>query len=70
MSTEVVQQIIGRAATDARFREELFTDTDFALSPFGLTKEDFDMLARLDPNDLSEFAKLLNERITESKWIT
>lgn len=69
MSQLAVQEIIGRAATDAEFRALLFSDPDAALKNYELTADERDALSRLDQAELEAFAGTLDERITKGKWL-
>jgi hypothetical protein len=66
MSKEVVQQIIGRAVTDAEFRNNLFADPDKALEGYDLTEQEIAGLKTLDAETMDTMAGNLDERI--SKW--
>lgn len=65
MSSEAVQQIIGRAATDSAFRKLLIEDAARACKGYDLTEEELEALEALDGNSLEEFAGKLPHRITK-----
>ena len=73
MSQEVVQQIIGKAATDSEFRKLLLENPGEALKDHDLTDDEKDALKNMSQEGLDQFAGDLDERISKStgfKWIT
>jgi hypothetical protein len=67
MAEDHVAQIIGRAVTDAAFRELLFSDLEEALKEYVLTAEEKEALMQIKQEDLEEFGGKLDKRITKSK---
>jgi hypothetical protein len=67
MSQEAVQNLIGRAVMDEAFRKLLFSDPDKAFQGYDLTSEEKTLLRNLDPDEVSNFAGKLDERITKVK---
>ncbi len=68
MSQDAVSQIIGRAVTDADFRETLFSNPEQALQGYDLTEDDKEALKNLKQEDLEEFSTKLDSRITKRAW--
>lgn len=68
MSQNAVSQIIGRAVTDADFRETLFSNPEQALQGYDLTEDDKEALKNLKQEDLEEFSTKLDSRITKRAW--
>ncbi len=66
MSQEVVQQIIGRAVTDAEFRQKLIDNAKEACKGYDLTPEELAALEALDAESLKAFAGSLDVRITKT----
>ncbi|EFO81008.1 hypothetical protein OSCT_1111 [Oscillochloris trichoides DG-6] len=66
MSQEVVQQIIGRAVTDAAFRQQLIDNAKEACKGYDLTPEELEALEALDAESLKAFAGSLDVRITKT----
>jgi hypothetical protein len=66
MSQEAVQQIIGRAVTDAAFRQQLIDNAHEACKGYDLTPEELAALEALDAASLKAFAGSLDVRITKS----
>ncbi|MEI7643945.1 MAG: Franean1_4349 family RiPP [Chloroflexales bacterium] len=66
MSQEAVQQIIGRAVTDAAFRQQLIDNAHEACKEYDLTPEELSALEALDAASLKAFAGSLDVRITKS----
>jgi len=67
MSEEHVALIIGRAVTDSKFREQLFANPDAVFGEYNLTEEEKDALRKIKQEDLEEFWRKLDKRITKSK---
>ncbi len=67
MSKEAVQNLIGRAVMDEEFRKLLFSDPEKALEGYDLTPQEKKLLRSLDPEEVSDFAGKLDERITKVK---
>lgn len=66
MSQEAVQQVIGRAITDAEFRQQLIDDARAACSDYDLTEEELTALDALDAASLQAFAGKLDARLSKS----
>lgn len=65
MSLEAVQMIIGRAATDPKFRKRLIENAAQACQDYDLTTEELAALEALDSESLEAFAGTLPDRITK-----
>jgi hypothetical protein len=68
MSQDAVSQIIGRAVTDADFRETLFSNPEQALEDYDLTDDEQEALKNLKQEDLEDFSTKLDSRITKRAW--
>jgi hypothetical protein len=68
MSQDAVSQIIGRAVTDAGFRQMLFSNPDQALQGYSLTPDELEALRNLKQEDLEDFSTKLDSRITKRAW--
>jgi hypothetical protein len=66
MSSEALQQVIGRAVVDAAFRQQLIDDARAACAAYDLTEDELKILDALDAESLKSFAGSLDERITKS----
>lgn len=66
MSMEAVQQVIGRAITDAEFRQLLIDDARAACKGYDLTEEELDALDALDAESMKAFAGTLDARLSKS----
>lgn len=66
MSLEAVQAVIGRAVTDAEFRQKLIDNAREACQGYDLTEEELAALEALDANSLQEFAGTLDLRISKT----
>jgi hypothetical protein len=69
MSKEAVQQIIGKAVTDAEFRNTLFADPNKALEGYDLTEQEIAGLKTLDAETMDTMAGNLDERISKWKFV-
>lgn len=67
MSEDHVARIIGRAVTDSKFRELLFSDAAEALKEYTLTDDEKEALMQIKQEDLEDFGGKLDKRITKSK---
>ena len=65
MSQEVVNNIIGKAATDTDFRQLLRDNPDQALKGFDLTEEEKDSLRKMNFESLDKFSGDLDDRISK-----
>jgi hypothetical protein len=68
MTEDAVSQIIGRAATDAEFRNLLFSNPDQALQGYDLSEDEIAALRNLEQEDLEDFSTKLDARITKRFW--
>lgn len=66
MSMEAVQAVIGRAVTDAEFRQKLIDNAREACKGYDLTPEELDSLEALDAESLKQFAGTLDARISKT----
>ncbi|RRR66900.1 MAG: hypothetical protein EI684_19870 [Candidatus Viridilinea halotolerans] len=66
MSQEAVQQVIGRAITDAEFRQQLISDARTACADYQLNDEELAALEALDHESLKAFAGQLDARLSKS----
>ena len=66
MSIESVQNIIGRAASDATFRALLFSDPGQALAGYDLTDAEIATLRNLTPETFNSGIADLEARISRS----
>jgi benzoyl-CoA reductase/2-hydroxyglutaryl-CoA dehydratase subunit BcrC/BadD/HgdB len=66
MSQQAVEQIIGRAVTDAEFRQRLIENAAEACQEYELTAEELEALEALDANSLAQFAGTLDARISKT----
>jgi hypothetical protein len=66
MSAEAVQQVIGRAITDAQFRQQLIDNARAACQGYDLTDEELDALEALDAESMKAFAGTLDSRLSKS----
>jgi len=69
VSLEAVQMIIGRAATDAEFREALIENAAEACKDYDLTPQELAALEALDAGSLKAFAGTLDKRIQKGHGI-
>jgi len=63
MSHEAVAIIIGRALTDAEFRNRLIANAAETCKGYDLTPEELEALEQIEPESLEAFAKTLPERL-------
>ncbi|NJM05673.1 Franean1_4349 family RiPP [Candidatus Gracilibacteria bacterium] len=66
MSSEALQQVIGRAVVDAGFRQQLIDSARSACAEYDLTEDELNALEALDAESLKSFVGSLDERITKS----
>jgi hypothetical protein len=66
MSQHEVERVIGRAATNAAFREALIANAREACKEYDLTAEELDALEALDTQSLMAFAGTLDKRISKT----
>ena len=64
-SRSVVQQLIGRALTDRRFREELLADPMLATDGYALSREERVLIVSLRATSLEELSRKLAEHDME-----
>jgi len=66
MSQTEIERVIGRAATDAAFRQSLIDDARAACREYDLTEDELDALEKLDAQSLLAFAGTLDKRISKT----
>ena len=66
MSQTEIERVIGRAATDAAFRQALIDDARAACKEYDLTEDELDALEKLDAQSLLAFAGSLDRRISKT----
>ena len=66
MSKEAVEQVIGKAVSDTKFREALFANPDKALHGYDLTEEEIAGLKKIDAESMESMAGGLDERISKA----
>lgn len=66
MSQHEIERVIGRAATDSKFREALIANAREACKEFDLNEDELDALEKLDANSLLAFAGTLDKRISKT----
>lgn len=66
MSQQAVEQIIGRAVTDAEFRKRLIDNAAEACEGYELTADELAALEALDAQSLAQFAGTLDSRISKT----
>jgi hypothetical protein len=66
MSQHEIERVIGRAATDSKFRQALIENARAACAEFDLTEDELDALEQLDSNSLLAFAGSLDKRISKT----
>ncbi len=68
MSIESVQKIIGRAMTEAEFRDLLFNDPAKALADYELTEDESNALKELERKNFDTVAQELEQRISRARF--
>ena len=66
MSQTEIERVIGRAVTDAAFRQALIDDAHAACKDYDLTADELDALEKLDAQSLLAFAGTLDKRISKT----
>ena len=66
MTQSEVERVIGRAVTDATFREALIKDARAACKDYQLTEDELNALEALDVESLAAFAGTLDKRISKT----
>jgi len=66
VSREAVQAVIGKAVTDSKFREALFTHPEKALTGYELTQDEIAALKSIDAESMESLAGSLDERISKA----
>lgn len=66
MSQTEVERVIGRAVTDASFREALIKNAREACKEYNLTEDELNALEALDADSLGSFAGTLDKRISKT----
>lgn len=69
MSKKVVEQVLGRIVTDSKFRELFFTSPEKALKGYDLTAKEREALLQTKKEDVEDFGRKLDNRITKGKII-
>ncbi len=67
MTKKAVEQVLGRLVTDAKFRELFFSNPDKALKGYDLTAKEREALLATKIEDIEEFGRKLDVRITKAK---
>ncbi len=67
MTRQVVEQIIGRLVTDTEFRKLFFSNPNAALEGYDLTTEEREALLATKIEDVEDFGRKLDARITKIK---
>ena len=65
MSKEALQSVIGRAVTDAQFRNTLFANPESALAGYDLTPAEITSLKAIDAETLDQMAGDLDDRMSK-----
>ena len=68
MSKKALQSVIGRAVTDASFRNSLFADPDTVLDGYDLTDGEIAALKAIDAETLDNMAGDLDDRMSKVSW--
>ena len=66
MSQTEIERVIGRAATDAQFRQALIENAREACKEYDLSEDELDALEKLDSQSLLAFAGSLDKRISKT----
>ena len=66
MTQSEVERVIGRAVTDATFREALIKDARAACKDYQLTEDELTALEALDAESMAAFAGTLDKRISKT----
>jgi hypothetical protein len=66
MTQSEVERVIGRAVTDAAFREALIKNAREACKDYNLTEDELTALEALDADSLAAFAGTLDKRISKT----
>jgi hypothetical protein len=69
MTKQAVEQIIGRMIADEKFRKLFFSDPDKALKGYDLTAKEREALLKTKAEDIEDFSRKLDNRITKIKII-
>lgn len=67
MAKRDVEQILGRIVTDAKFRELFFSNPEKALKGYTLTAKEREALLATKAEDVEDFSRKLDNRITKAK---
>jgi len=65
MSQENVQKIIGRAASEPEYLNQLFTNPGAALAGYDLTDAEMSALRGLTPENFDEMSGMLEQRVSK-----
>ena len=66
MSQHDIERVIGRAVTDAAFRQNLIDNAREACKDYDLTEDELDALEKLDAQSMLAFAGTLDKRISKT----
>lgn len=66
MSQHEVERVIGRAVTDAEFRQKLIDNAHAACEGYDLTEDELAALEALDAQSMAMFAGTLDKRISKT----
>ncbi len=66
MTQSEVERVIGRAVTDAAFRDALIKNAREACKDYHLTEDELAALEALDADSLAAFAGTLDKRISKT----
>ncbi len=66
MSQEAIERILGRAVTDADFRQRLIDNAAEACKEYDLSADELAALEALDKDSLVSFAGTLDPRISKT----
>jgi hypothetical protein len=66
MSQQEIERVIGRAATDSKFRQALIDNAREACKEYDLSEDELDALEKLDASSLLAFAGTLDKRISKT----
>lgn len=69
MTTQAVEQILGRIITDEKFRQLFFANPEKALQGYDLSPEEHEALLKTKQEDVEGFSRKLDNRITKAKFI-
>ena len=68
MSREAVEQVIGKAMLDEKFRAAIFANPDEAYKGYDLTEEEVAALKAIDAETVESMAGALDERVSKADF--